>query len=512
MLTLSNQVLITANLRITNRLDRKLVKHPVLLDPLSEKLSSDMRTLTVVDWMALYLTESDEPNDVTAVCLSQKSTRISLIIATIDPVSIDKKTVKVHELFNLTDALAQARQLTFLQKMEIIDKSLAKNCWPKIWSRISALQAVLRRGISESVLQNSSNGLGRVDELIGAWKAHRDSQGLPVDTSKDILEYCRTSQKSLEEAIQHFLKYLLELKNPSTTSPTVLQDRAKCLANALSVSQRLDQANFFLCSAGKGEDYTWTKSLNTKDSLLLRDLYRSLQAVYEYNLGSQMFALDGVKFIQDVIGSTTVPVADSFDVVWVAKQHTYKHPQVHWPAMSPTDYINRMMQRLTHRIPLLDTNRQAVEQEWSQLWSPGAAIAGLKVHAEMQMATYLLQHNVPIIHEAIGISEPPCPACGQYLHGLKWTSRDQSEKVVDDWLAPMEGIVDVGGKHDRLLRSVKNFTVGLAENVVEAFLVDKQYPSRVGPIWKARYSAKHLPSTCGVDVPMTSDTYLERYL
>lgn len=268
MPTLSNQVLITANLRITNRLDRKLVKHPVLLDPLSEKLSGDMRTLTVVDWMALYLTESDEPNDVTAVCLSQKSTRISLIIATIDPVSIDKKRVKVHELFNLTDALAQARQLTFLQKMEIIDKSLAKNCWPKIWSRISALQAVLRRGISESVLQNSSNGLGRVDELFGAWKAHRDSQGLPVDTSKDILEYCRTSQKSLEEAIQHFLKYLLELKNPSTTSPTVLQDRAKCLANALSVSQRLDQANFFLCSAGKGEDYTWTKSLNTKDSLV----------------------------------------------------------------------------------------------------------------------------------------------------------------------------------------------------------------------------------------------------
>lgn len=225
-----------------------------------------------------------------------------------------------------------------------------------------------------------------------------------------------------------------------------------------------------------------------------------------------MFALDGVKFIQDVIGSTTAPVADSFDVVWVAKQHTYKHPQVHWPAMSPTDYINQMMQRLTHRIPLLDTNRQAVEQELSQLWSPGAAMAGLKVHAEMQMATYLLQHNVPIIHEAIGISEPPCPACGQYLHGLKWTSRDQSEKVVDDWLAPMEGLVGVGGEHDRLLRSVKNLTVGLAENVVEAFLVDKQYPSRVGPIWKARYSAKYLPSTCGVDVPMTSDTYLERYL
>lgn len=522
----SKQVKITTGLRIMKQLDRSLVNYPVMKDPFVERVSAetgaDTITQSIENWISLYLSPTDQPDVGTASCLSLQATGITLYVANGKLKESENDKRKLKEFVTMTDDLlkAKAAKKTEIEMSDIVEHSLARNCWQRIWERISNIQSVLTHSGAQIPSSGAASNLslklnlGRVDKLLDAWVAHRQAAGKDVDTSEDIADFTKRTKISPRDAIRGLLGDLLNIEAPTSTKPGDLDTvRVQCYSKAISACQKLDLADFFVCSVLEEKDYAWWRALTTDDSLLLRELYRSLQAVYEYHVGADLYTKAGMKLLQRVNDIGTRPITELFSIVWVSEKLTYKSaPRYTWPSKSPADFINEKMNRYRHRVEIPTHKAAEIHEEWSRLWTPGTAITGLKVHPAIQMSAYLKHHGIEPLNHVVGLSIPPCFACGNFLRISRWKYREESHKVQDDWLTPSEGIEEAteSWEHNGC-GLVFSYTVSGTANVVDAFLVDKLNSTRVG-LQKARYSVKEKPLASNEAGTISQEDWMLRFL
>lgn len=70
-------------------------------------------------------------------------------------------------------------------------------------------------------------------------------------------------------------------------------------------------------------------------------------------------------------------------------------------------------------------------------WKKDDCILG-KVHEEMVMALFLVEKKVKVHYGAVGISTPPCYACGLFYEQMSgsFLIRKKSHTIRTDWILP----------------------------------------------------------------------------
>ena len=426
------------------------------------------------------MSQSEKQEDIVAVCLSHEpGHHVTMHIVTGDRQSTTAEKDKIKEFIKMTEVIinSQVDGGPEEEQNNALQQSVIRNCWTKFWQRVSAVQEIISESGATTRNSDGSYSLGKVDDLLNKWIVHCQSTGRPIDTSESISGYVKERNMTPHHAIRGCLNALLRVEAPKPPDSESMDKRLDSYERAMTFCEDLNFIDFFNVSVSEGKDEIWERQLNSEESLLIRELYRRIQAVYEYHMGSDIYKKTGGRFLRKAFDGKIgkVPFTELFRVVWVNEVFAMtKTPEYKWPASTPFGFVtNRMKGRCPIELTL--SRETELKKHCSGLWEPGSTITGLRVHPEIKLAIYLKEQGIEPVQAVVGVSEPPCFSCGEYYVFMPWKIREQSQKVQDDWLGPFH----MTKKGVRSLESKGYGTAAIAalaaaDNVVDAFLEDVQ--------------------------------------
>lgn len=455
---------VSSGLRLVKTLDQMIAQTPTLYLRLGSHVDDPKRTLSILDWVASYFTDGNDPAAAAAAAamLIDDAHHVILHIACNDGPPSPENLQKAIKLAEAIQTLAGRRRPFIDNAREHIGYNVVRNllidtCWPTVWNKILVLRGILQETGAmdhlESMVQKWSDCCKKEDRAFNC-SPYLNDEGNAAHTLKRLLAELRDITEVKDAAESERVGWELEVFDTSGSSCEDLL-YSDIIMSALDHSDRVELPENFVeyssDSSNEGDhepkedaeqrtDPNWMGTLSIDELRLLQRFVNAVQELYQHTNGAVMLASNGAKFFRELWGAeiTTKRFSDLFTVAWV-------HSEYRIPHGIPCKFNALPMDWATDEIKAFATDdgkpteeeHRLLNEKCKSLWKKDDNISG-NLHEEMAMAQFLLEKKITVHHGAIGISSPPCYMCGLVYEELarSFCIRKKSHTISTDWTLP----------------------------------------------------------------------------
>lgn len=335
---------VSSGLRLVKSLDQMIAQTPTLYLRLGSHVDDPKRTLSILDWVASYFTDGNDPAAATAMLIDDAH-HVILHIACNDGPPSTENLQKATKLGEAIQTLAEQRRPLIDSAREHIGYNVVRNllidtCWPTVWNKIFALRGILQETGAmdhlESMVQKWSDCCKKEDRPFNC-SPYLNDEGNAAHTLKRLLAELRDIIEEKDAAESERVGWKLEVCDASGSSCEDLL-YSDIIMSALDYSDRVELPENFVeyssDSSNEGDheakgdaeqrtDPNWMGTLSIDELRLLQRFVNAVQELYQYTNGALMLATDGARFFGSCWGEKikTKPFSNLFTVSWVHNEH-----------------------------------------------------------------------------------------------------------------------------------------------------------------------------------------------